>query len=76
MSGALVKGFLNSGITEPEKLYISSRSESTKNSAKELGITRIMGDSINETLSNIKKMVEFSDVIMVGVKPNAMDAVL
>ncbi len=30
MSGALVKGFLNSGITEPEKLYVSSRSESTK----------------------------------------------
>lgn len=46
MSGALVKGFLNSGVTEPEKLFVSEKYEDKRNVLEELGITNIVGDTL------------------------------
>ena len=74
MGGALVRGFMNSGIVAPENVCASVTTDERKNALHEIGIEAVFGDAVSE--DGARQVASFSDVILLGVKPQVIKPVL
>lgn len=68
MGGAILGGILNSGIIDSDHIIASAKSDKTLEKLKNKYNVNVTKDS--------RKVVGFSDFIIVGVKPNIYDEIL
>lgn len=73
MGGALVRGFLNSGIITPDNVCVSVTTSERREMLSEMGLQHVFGDA---TSGGAAKVAEFSDIILLGVKPQVIKPVL
>lgn len=73
MGGALVRGFINSGIIDPSDVGASVKSPERKQSLLDMGVEHVFGDATHGGAEDIAK---FSDIVLVGVKPQVIKPVL
>lgn len=75
MGTALIKGFFRSGVSIPEKISASARCQARRDVLMSLGIApqNVFEDA---TLGGAALVAANSDVILLGVKPQAMTVVL
>lgn len=73
MSGALVRGFLSSGILDAKDVCASVKSPEKRSQLVEMGVEKIFGDALHGGAEEVAKN---SDVVFVGVKPQVIKPVL
>jgi pyrroline-5-carboxylate reductase len=67
MGFALLEAVLGSGKIDAADVFVTSRSESPANAARELGV-QVLGD--------VKQVCQSSDIVFIGVKPKDVPSVL
>lgn len=73
MGGAILKGWMRSGIASPERLACCVRSESSAMEWDAYGM-QVYGDVLDKTQA--AAIADFSDIIFLGVKPQYLDEAL
>lgn len=73
MGEALMRGFLNSGVSSPGRLCASVANIERKQLLSAMGIGNVFDDACEGGAADVAR---FSDVIILGVKPQAMTPIL
>ena len=68
MNSALVKGFLNQGITSNEKIWVCDKSEERIEVARDLGQNNLVSEATSDY--PLRHIAEMSEVLLIGTKPN------
>lgn len=69
----MVRGFINSGIIDPSDVGASVKSPERKQSLLDMGVEHVFGDA---THGGAEEIAKFSDIVLVGVKPQVIKPVL
>ncbi|KAK9821768.1 hypothetical protein WJX81_006988 [Elliptochloris bilobata] len=72
MGEALIRGFIQSGVSTAANLSASVRSEERQRAMQQLGI-QVFGNAL---LGGAEALCEASDIIVLGVKPQYLDSIL
>jgi pyrroline-5-carboxylate reductase len=73
MGEALIRGFLSSGLSSAGRISAAVRSFERREILEQLGIGAVFGDAVEGGAAEVAK---FSDIIFLGVKPQALPSVL